>query len=80
MTITSASGQTVATLTGPARRGLNRVLWSLGGGGGRGGGGGGQGGAPAGPPAVGQYTVTLDVGGEKMSKPAQVRARIGGPR
>ena len=80
VTITSASGQTVATLTGPARRGLNRVLWSLGGGGGRGGGGGGQGGAPAGPPAVGQYTVTLDVGGEKMSKPAQVRARIGGPR
>jgi hypothetical protein len=78
VTVADAGGRVVATLTGPARRGLNRVTWSLGGGGGRrGGGGGGRGGdAPAGPPAVGDYVVTLELGTEKMSKPARVRERL----
>ena len=35
VTVADAGGRVVATLTGPARRGLNRVQWSLGGGGGR---------------------------------------------
>jgi hypothetical protein len=70
-------------MTGPVRAGLNRVLIPLaGGGGGRGGGGGGRGGAgraggpPAGPLAVGDYTITVDVGGEKQTVPARVRERI----
>ena len=73
VTVADAGGRVVATLTGPARRGLNRVQWSLGGGGG---GRGGGAGAPGGPPPVGEYIVTLEVGGEKMSKPARVRERL----
>ena len=72
VTVADAGGRVVATLTGPARRGLNRVQWSLGGGGG----GRGGGAAAGGPPPVGDYVVTLEVGGEKMSKPARVRERL----
>jgi photosystem II stability/assembly factor-like uncharacterized protein len=72
VTIADPGGRVVTTLTGQARRGLNRIQWALGAGGGRGGGGGG----PAGPPAVGEYVVTLEVGAEKMTKPARVRDRI----
>ena len=71
VTVADASGRALRTIDGPAKHGLNHVLVSLGGGGGRGGGaGGGQ------PIAVGEYTVTLDVGGAKISKPAKVRERI----
>ena len=70
VTVADSSGRVVATLTGPARRGLNRVQWPLGGGGGRGGGA-----AAGGPPPVGDYVVTLEVGSEKMSKPARIRER-----
>jgi photosystem II stability/assembly factor-like uncharacterized protein len=79
VTVSEPGGRVVATLNGPARQGLNRVQWSIGAGGGRGGGGGGgrAGGAgPAGPPPVGDYVVTLEAGGEKMTKPARVRERI----
>ena len=43
------------------------------------GGGRGRGAAPAGegPLTVGDYTVTVDVAGQTLTKPAKVRARIG---
>jgi hypothetical protein len=72
VTIAAPGGAVVATLQGPARRGLNRLQWGLGGGG-RGGGRGGAGGGPAG---VGDYVATLEVGAEKISKPARIRERI----
>jgi photosystem II stability/assembly factor-like uncharacterized protein len=76
------SGKVVRELDGPAKAGLNRALVNLAGGGGRGGPGGGgggrgRGGAPGpGPLAVGDYTVTVDVAGQSLTKPARVRARI----
>jgi hypothetical protein len=39
-------------------------------------GGGGRGGPPVAPLAIGDYSVTLDVAGATMTKPAKVRARI----
>ena len=79
ITVTDAAGRVVRTFAGPGRRGFNRVPWPLGGGGRGGGGEGGRGGAAgaAAPLAIGDYTVTLEVGGEKLSKPATIRARIG---
>ena len=77
ITVTDASGAVVRRFDGPGRRGLNRVQWPLGAGGGRGGGGAGRGGAgPAAPLPVGDYTVTLEVAGEKLTKPAKIRERI----
>jgi photosystem II stability/assembly factor-like uncharacterized protein len=78
ITLADAAGRTVRQMTGPVRAGMNRVLISLaGGGGGRGAGAGRGGGAPAaGPLAAGDYTVTVDVGGDKQSVPARVRDRI----
>ncbi len=83
ITVTDPSGKQVRQLTGPAKKGLNRALVSLAGGGrgGRGGGGagGGRGGTPAadsGPLAIGDYLVTVETGGAKLSKRATVRARI----
>jgi hypothetical protein len=85
ITVTDATGRVMRQLDGPGKAGMNRVLWSLAGGGGRGGAGGGgaagggRGGAagPAIPATVGDYTVTVEVAGEKLSKPAKVRERIG---
>ena len=84
VTVADASGRAVRQVPGPVRAGLNRVLIPLaGGGGGRGGGAGGRGGAgraggpPAGPLAVGDYTVTVEAGGERQTVPARVRERIG---
>ena len=77
ISIANAAGQTVRQLDGPARKGMNRVLWPLGGAGGRGGRAGtAPSGVPAGPVAVGDYTVTVSVAGEALSKPARVRERI----
>ncbi len=77
------SGTVLREVEGPAKAGLNRALLNLAGGGGRGFGGGGaaggrgRGGAPAvAPLAIGDYTVTVDVAGQSMTKPARVRARI----
>jgi photosystem II stability/assembly factor-like uncharacterized protein len=80
--VTDVSGRTVATVTGTAREGFNRLLWNFqmnalaappdAGRGGRGGGRGGA--APPAPP--GDYLVTLEIGGEKASKVARVRDRI----
>lgn len=84
ITVTDMSGRVMRQLDGPGKAGMNRVLWSLAGGGGRGAGGGGgatgggRGGAAgvAITPTVGDYTVTVEVAGEKLSKPAKVRERI----
>ena len=80
VTVTDKDGRVMRQLDGPGKAGMNRVLWSLTGGGGRGAGGGGgrAGGAPAIVPTVGDYSVTVEVGGEKLTKPARVRERIGG--
>jgi hypothetical protein len=69
VTVQDAGGRTVAQAGTPGRAGLNRVVFGFAGGrGGRGGGG-------TTALAPGQYMVTLDVGGQKLSKPAVVRAR-----
>ena len=79
ITVADLSGKTIRQLTGPAKRGLNRALVGLGGSfGGRGGGQGrGRGAGPAqGPLTIGEYVVTVEVGGETLTKHARVRARI----
>ena len=67
-------GGEVRQITGPAKRGLNRALVMLGGSGGRG--RGGRGGPVVAPMATGDYVVTVDVAGEKLTKRARVRERI----
>jgi hypothetical protein len=76
ITVTDSTGQVTRQLDGPAKKGLNRVYANLNGSfGGRG--GRGRGAGPAeGPLAIGEYSVTVEVGGEKLTKPARVRARI----
>ena len=79
ITVKDASGKVLRESEGPAKAGLNRALVSLAGGAGRGGGGGGRGRGAApgpGPLAIGDYTVTVDVAGQSLTKPARVRARI----
>jgi photosystem II stability/assembly factor-like uncharacterized protein len=78
ITIKDPSGNVLREIEGPARRGLNRALVPLAGGAGRGAGGGGRGrGAPAvAPLAIGDYSVTVDVAGQSLSKPARVRPRL----
>lgn len=85
------SGAVLRELECPAKAGLNRALINLAGGGGRGGPGGGAGGGPstgagqgrgrggatpAAPLPIGDYTVTVEVAGQSMTKPARVRARM----
>ncbi|MDQ3420983.1 MAG: hypothetical protein M3541_19790, partial [Acidobacteriota bacterium] len=73
-TITDLSGQTVVTLSGPAERGVNRVLWNMrraSPGGGRGGGGGG--GAALLP--AGDYRVTVAVGSLQQTGVGRIRDR-----
>jgi photosystem II stability/assembly factor-like uncharacterized protein len=78
ITVTDRGGTTVRQLTAPAKAGFNRVLVPLTGGGrGRGGRGGrGRGAAPSTPLDVGDYSVTIDVAGQKITKRATVRARL----
>jgi photosystem II stability/assembly factor-like uncharacterized protein len=78
ITVKDFSGTVVRTLDGSAKAGLNRAFVPLGGAGGRGfgGGGRGRGGAAVAPLAVGDYTVTVDVAGQSLTKPARVRERI----
>jgi photosystem II stability/assembly factor-like uncharacterized protein len=70
--VTDSVGAAVRTVSGPTKRGLNRVVipFQVGGGRGRGGRGGGADGAALGP---GKYTVTLEIGGQRLTKPAIVR-------
>jgi photosystem II stability/assembly factor-like uncharacterized protein len=82
ITVKDLSGKVVRELEGPAKAGLNRALVSLAGGGGRGGPGGGRGrgGAAAIQPlTIGDYTVTVEVAGQLLTKPARVRTRIPHP-
>ena len=81
ITVKDPSGKVLREIEGPAKAGFNRALVNLAGGGGRGGGGAGAGRGRGGPPAVaplavGDYTVTVDVGGQSLTKPARVRARL----
>jgi photosystem II stability/assembly factor-like uncharacterized protein len=83
ITVKDPSGKVLREVEGAAKAGLNRALVNLAGGGGRGfggggaGGGRGRGGAPAvAPLAAGDYTVTVDVAGQSLTKPARVRPRF----
>jgi hypothetical protein len=74
ITVTDLQGTRVAELNGPGAAGLNRALWNMrpsaaGGGGGRGGLGAGTG-SP-----VGDYLITLEVAGERVTKTGRIRAR-----
>ncbi|MBZ5497953.1 MAG: hypothetical protein LAP85_16245 [Acidobacteriia bacterium] len=84
VTITDVTGKPVAQLSGSGRAGINRIEWNMratagvtppaapagrGGGGGRG----GQFGTPA---PVGDYLVTIEAAGEKLTKVARIRERI----
>jgi photosystem II stability/assembly factor-like uncharacterized protein len=76
VTIADISGSTIATLTGPAEPGLNRVHWNMrrsGAPGGRGGGGGGFGGGPLMP--AGDYRIAVSVGGTEQVKVGRIRAK-----
>jgi photosystem II stability/assembly factor-like uncharacterized protein len=83
--ITNSAGQEVARLEGQNKAGFNTVMWSTrnqgAGRGGRagGGGGGGRGGGTAleqlAP--LGEYTVTLDAGGRKLTQKAHITKTIG---
>lgn len=79
ITVADLEGKILRQLEGPAKAGLNQALVPLAGSNGRGRGQGGRG-RGAGPvtPAleVGDYVVTVDVAGEKLTKHARVRARI----
>lgn len=73
ITVTDLDGRTMRELNGPAKAGMNRVLWPLAGGGGRGGRGGG---AAVPVPTVGEYKVTVQVAGQTLTKRATIRERI----
>lgn len=75
ITITDITGETIATLKGPAEPGLNRVQWNMRRGGAAAGGRGrGFGGGPL--VAAGDYRVMVEVGPEQQSGIGRVRARI----
>ena len=70
VSIADASGRVVFQNSAIRRAGLNRMVAGFGGGR-----GGGRGGAPAAALTPGDYTVTLDVAGLKLSKPAVLKVR-----
>jgi hypothetical protein len=81
--ITDPAGHPVRDIQGSARPGLNRLVVPFAAGGGQRGRGAGAGGggasgatAPSAALTVGDYLVTLDVGGQSLTKPARVRERI----
>ena len=79
ITVSDLEGKVLRQLEGPAKAGLNRALVPLAGNGGRGRGQGfrGRGAGPVTPALeVGEYLVTVEVAGEKLTKHARVRARI----
>ena len=77
ITVADLSGKTIRQVKGPAKSGLNRALVNLAGsfGGRAGGRGRGEGPAEA-PLGIGDYVVTVEVAGEKLTKRARVRAKI----
>ena len=77
ITVKDFTGKVVRELEGPAKAGLNRALVQLAGER-RPWAGGGAAASPATAPlAIGDYTVTVNVAGQTLTKPAKVRARIG---
>jgi hypothetical protein len=68
ITVSDMTGKPVRQIAGPAKRGFNRALVPLG--------GGGRGAAAAPSLPVGDYVVKLEVAGATLTKPARVRARI----
>src|SRR5262249_48399210 len=73
--ISDATGKEVARLQGAGSPGINTVVWTMRpqGADGRGGRGGGRGGNPLDQLApLGEYTVTLQVGDGKLTRPARV--------
>jgi photosystem II stability/assembly factor-like uncharacterized protein len=70
VTIAGMTGETIATITGPAEAGLNRVLWNMR----RSAAGGGRGGGVLLPP--GDYLVTVAAGGTQQKKVSRIRERI----
>jgi photosystem II stability/assembly factor-like uncharacterized protein len=77
--VSDAAGAEVARLSGPTAAGINTVQWNMrigGGAGGRGGGGGGggRGGAPIVDQLMplGEYTVTLTVGGQTLTQKGRI--------
>jgi len=75
ITVTDSAGAVLRTVNGPTKRGLNRVVIPFQVGGGRGRGGRGASGAEGLALVPGKYTVTLDVGGQRLAKTAIVRPR-----
>jgi photosystem II stability/assembly factor-like uncharacterized protein len=71
VTVADLTGKVVRTLTGSQKAGINRVA-SEGFGGFGGGGGGGRGGQARAAMPPGEYVVTLDVGGNKLTQKARV--------
>ena len=64
ITIADAAGIVFRTLDGPGNAGMNRATWNMGGGRGRG-------------VEPGEYTVTLQVGGQKLVQKARVLQETG---
>ena len=80
--VTDFRGTEVARLKGTATTGINTIVWNMrvpAAGGGRGAGaGGGRGGySPDQWFPLGNYTVTLEVGGQKLTQPARIARRQG---
>jgi photosystem II stability/assembly factor-like uncharacterized protein len=75
ITVADREGKVVRQVTGPAKAGFNRALVPLAGSGGRG--RRGRGAAPVAALNEGDYTVTVEVAGQTLTKKATVRARIG---
>jgi hypothetical protein len=76
ITVKDPAGRVLREAEGPAKLGLNRALVNLAGGGGRGGSRGRGGAPPVAPLAIGDYTVTVDVASQSLTKPARVRPRL----
>jgi photosystem II stability/assembly factor-like uncharacterized protein len=71
ITVADSTGAVVRQFSMPAKRGLNRALVPL-----AGSRRGRDGTVDATPLNIGDYVVTVDVAGEKLTKPARVRSRI----
>src|SRR5690606_39190389 len=74
VTVANASGETVAQFEGPARMGLNRVLWNMRAGSGGEAGRRARGGGEPQPP--GEYRITVEAGGGRQTVTGRIRERL----